>query len=96
MAVTWKKLAYDGDAPAAHALDGALHTGAGNVGNYVNINGSSVSQFRTPANVLSDIGAAASSHTHTTSDITDIPAYAGGDAGKVLTVNGSGTALIWV
>jgi len=86
----------DDQPPKAHRLDGAMHTGADNIGNYVNINGSNVAQFRTPANVLSDIGAAASSHTHTTSDITDIPAYGGGDAGKVLTVNGSGTALIWV
>ena len=126
MAVTWKKLAYDGDPPTAHAashqngeadeisvaglsgeladdqppkahvLAGAIHTGTGNIGNYVNINGSNVSQFRTPANVLSDIGAAASAHTHAAADLTDVPAYSGADAGKVLTVNGSGTALIWV
>ena len=61
----------DDQPPKAHALTGTIHTGAGNIGNYVNINGSSVAQFRTPANVLSDIGGAASGANN---DITSMTA----------------------
>lgn len=39
-------------------------------GNYINASGATTLQQRTPAQVLSDIGAAASSHTHAASAIT--------------------------
>ena len=86
----------DNQPPKAHALGGALHTGTGHIGHYVNISPEYIAQYRTPAQVLSDIAAAAASHTHDTGDITDIPAYTGADANKSLKVNGSGTGLVWV
>ena len=82
--------------PAAHNL-GDHSVAAGNLTKYIKCNdGSLILEWITPANLRIDIGAAATSHTHDTGDITDIPAYGGAEAGKVLTVNGSGTGLIWV
>ena len=82
--------------PAAHNL-GDHSVAAGNLTKYIKCNdGSLILEWITPANLLIDIGGAAAVHTHNTGDITDIPAYGGADAGKVLTVNGSGTGLIWV
>jgi len=58
-------LLADSQTPLAHTLDGTLHTGVGNIGNYVNIDGSNHTQFRTPAQVLADIDGVASAETFT-------------------------------
>lgn len=58
-------------------------------GNYINASGATTLQQRTPAQVLSDIGAAASSHTHSGADITSgtVPVDHGG-TGQTTYTNG--------
>lgn len=50
------------------------------IGNYIYASGTGTLAQRTPAQVLSDIGAAAASHTHTTSQIMDLSSYTGFDS----------------
>lgn len=60
--------------------------------NYIRAAGATALEQRTPAQVLSDIGAAAASHTHTESQITDLGDYlplAGGTLTGDLIVDGS-------
>ena len=44
-------------------------------GNILTLNGTNVATYRTPSEILSDIGAAAAVHTHVEADITDLQAY---------------------
>lgn len=57
-------------------------------GNYIRASGSTTLEQRTPANVLSDIGAAASGHNHTVASLSDVTITSNSD-GELLRWNGS-------
>lgn len=65
-------------------------------GNYLVGAGTSSVALKTPGQVLSDIGAASSSHTHAFTSLTDTPASYTGAGSKLVAVNSGGTALEFV
>ena len=63
--------AIAGAAPAAHQLDGALHTVAGlTTGHFLKATGATTFGFAAHGMTYSDVGAAATSHAHAWADIT--------------------------
>lgn len=84
--VTGLDTALSGKAATSHShtagdiSSGTLSTARGGTGisagftatNYLRASSTTALEFRTPAQVLSDIGAAAASHTHTTSQVTGL------------------------
>jgi hypothetical protein len=68
---------HNHDASAINAGTLAVARGGTGIGsytanNYIRASGATTLQQRTPAEVLSDIGAAAASHTHTIANVTDL------------------------
>lgn len=58
-------------------------------GSFLTGNGTSAITLRTPSEVLSDIGAAASGHTHTLDSLSDVDAITSRDVGDVLAWDGA-------